>query len=473
MSIIRIYPTKSNTIASGPFAAYNSSQNEVMDLWYGGGLTQNGVDFRNSISRHLIYFDLSELFGRFNRKEVMSGSVSSYTLKMRNSVPRDILLKEDLEFDRIGKNVASSYDLIFFPINKFWDEGRGWDLAEQKYMTYNGDLPRLTGYSNWDYSTLSTSWDEPGVYSNPTASTSVFVSQHFSIGDENISANITPIVQDWLTGGTVNYGIGIAFRRDYELLSASTRQIASFHTQKTNFYFKPFIEVKYDQTIKDDRDNVTNNRVSRLFLYTFSGGQPVNFYSSSTVNILNSANAVVHANLQPIQKSKGVYYVDVFMSGTTVGQSYKDVWSGVTFEAGYDLQDITQTFTIQKNYFTSQTPKINEYNIDVYGIPEGGILYNDQLIRVFCDIRTNYSIKSPKTIYNLQYKIMLNEQEEVVPWTEVNQVYIDNEKNNYFDLDTSWLLHNQMYKIFFRVDEYGTSRIMEKTIKFKVLRPFS
>ena len=276
MSIVRIYPSKSNTIASGPFGLYNSSQNEVMDLWYGGGVEQNGFDFKNSISRHIVYFDMSEIFGKFSRKEIMSGSVSSYTLKMRNSVPRDILLKEDLEFDRIGKNVASSYDLIFFPINKFWDEGKGWDLSEQKYLTHNGDSPRLTGYSNWDFATSTTSWDEPGIFSNPSASTSV-VTQHFSIGDEDINANITPIVNSWLTGAT-NYGIGIAFRRDYELISSSTRQIASFHTQNTNFYFKPFIEVNYNQTIKDDRDNVTNNRVSRLFLYTFSGGQSVNFY---------------------------------------------------------------------------------------------------------------------------------------------------------------------------------------------------
>ena len=471
MSIVRIYPSKSNTIASGPFGLYNSSQNEVMDLWYGGGVEQGGTDFKNSISRHIVYFDMSEIFGKFSRKEIMSGSVSSYTLKMRNSVPRDFILKEDLEFDRIGKNVASSYDLIFFPINKFWDEGRGWDLSEQKYLTHSSGIPRLTGYSNWDFATSSTSWDEPGVFTNPSASTTV-VTQHFSIGDEDINVNITPIVNDWLTGGT-NYGIGIAFRRDYELNSSTTRQIASFHTQKTNFYFKPFIEVKYDQTIKDDRDNVVNNRVSRLFLYTFSGGQSVNFYSSSTVTILNSSNNVVHSNLQPTQMSKGVYYVDVFMSGASAGQIYKDVWNNVTFDPAYDLQNIEQTFTIQKNYFTSQKPKINEYNIDVYGIPEGGILYNDQLIRVFCDIRTNYSIKSPKNLYNLKYKIVLNEQEEIITWTDVNQVFINNEKNNYFDLDTSWLLHNQMYKILFKIDEYGTSRILEKTIKFKVLRPFN
>ena len=61
MSVYRIYPSKSNTIASGSaFEFINSSQNPVSDIFYGGGFEENGVYRENNISRLLLYFDLNE-----------------------------------------------------------------------------------------------------------------------------------------------------------------------------------------------------------------------------------------------------------------------------------------------------------------------------------------------------------------------------------------------------------------------------
>ena len=59
MSIFRIYPEKSNTIASGIFSALNSGQNAVSELWYGGGGQSIAPQKRNSMSRLLLYFNLS------------------------------------------------------------------------------------------------------------------------------------------------------------------------------------------------------------------------------------------------------------------------------------------------------------------------------------------------------------------------------------------------------------------------------
>lgn len=66
----------------------------------------------------------------------------------------------------------------------------------------------------------------------------------------------------------------------------------------------------------------------------------------------------------------------------------------------------------------------------------------------------------------------MNNQIEVVPWTSVNQIILNNCQSNYFLLDTSWLLHNQTYEILFKIEEMGTSRIMPEKIGFKVLRDF-
>ena len=66
----------------------------------------------------------------------------------------------------------------------------------------------------------------------------------------------------------------------------------------------------------------------------------------------------------------------------------------------------------------------------------------------------------------------MNEQEEVIPWTEINQAVINKKKLNFFTLDTSWLLHNQTYQIQFQIEEWGTTRMYPKTLDFQVLRPF-
>jgi len=581
MGVFRVYPRKSNTIASGVYQIYNSGQNAVTDLWYGGGGTDTALARRNSVSRFIVDFDLTELIQKLSEKEINGDLVSSYRLKMTNAIPGDKILEPEYEFDKLDKRVAASFDLITFPVNKEWDEGRGYDMFQENYLVKQRGNPIITGYSNWNFAKQTVAWDVPGVYFDPTGSTfsgsvvqsgitfetasintglnsatnfgfitsaattaattaisattignDVFVSynplsgvvstedwynsiiatsfsgfgitasgfsattfigtgtdafylsantavdninfystQHFDIGNENIDMDITDIVNDWLSGGSENYGLGVAYRRDYELMSTDTRYVASFYTEKTNSSFKPYIEVVYDQSFQDDRLQVSNNRVSRLFLYTFSGNDAVNYSSASTVDIRTMNGVNVYTGLTPTQLEKGVYYVDVNMSGATRGEQYKDVWKGVTFVPGVDQQDIEQVFTIRDNYYTSNVPEVNDYSITTYGIGNNSILSLNETHKVFVDLRVNYSSRNqPKTAYDLKYRIVMNSQEEVVPWTSVNQAVINRCKTNYMTLETGWLLHNQSYQIQFRVDEFGTKRVLPETVNFKVLR---
>jgi hypothetical protein len=474
MGIFRIYPSKSNTIASGYYKRYNSGQNAVTELWYGGGGGDSSLEKRNSISRFIVYFDLEDLQNKFLAKDINENNVVSYKLKMTNTAPRDKVLEREFEFDVLEKQIAASYDLICFPINKDWDEGRGYDMVKDFYVAKQIGNPYLTGYSNWDSATLMNSWDEPGIYNNPTASTAVtyYATQHFDIGNENIEMDITPIVNNWLSGGSSNFGVAVAFRRDYELLSTDTRYVASFFTEKTNTAFKPYLEVKYNQSYVDDRLSVSNNRPCKLFLYTFSGNNSANFFSSSTVTIKNSSNVDVYTGLTPVQVERGVYYVEVWMSGASKGQQFKDIWNGVTFNPGYDQQDITQTFVVQDNYYLSNAPQVNHYSIVTYGLENGGTVWNNESIRVYCDLRVNFSTNVPKTPYDLQYRLIMNNQIECIPWTSINQAVMNKCQSNYFVLETSWLLENQTYEIQFKINELGTSRIAPEKIKFKVARPF-
>ena len=66
----------------------------------------------------------------------------------------------------------------------------------------------------------------------------------------------------------------------------------------------------------------------------------------------------------------------------------------------------------------------------------------------------------------------MNNQQEVIPWTSMNQAVINKINSTYFVLDTNWLLHNQTYKIQFKINELGTSRLLPDNVTFKVMRAF-
>lgn len=469
MSVFRILPTKSNTIASGLYQNYNSGQNSATDLFFGGGETQS---IRNSVSRHLLYFDLADLQDKFSSGEIMSGAVSSYKLKMKNSIPSDVALMTDFQFDRLEKQIATSFDLVAFPVNKYWDQGRGYDLIKEDYIVRQKGNPLITGFSNWNYATSTTSWDDPGVFTNPTtAVTFTLPTQHFDVGNEDMEIDITEILNHWIVSGNTNYGLGVAYRNDYEQVSGTTRYVSAFLTTKTNSSFKPFIEVTYDQAIRDDRNQVSNNRTSRLFLYTFSGNNAADFYSASTVTVKNSSNVAIASGIVPTKLSRGVYYFDILMSGATRGQKYTDVWSGVTFVPGVDRQDFTQSFMITDNYY-NQPVTINHYTLNTYGIENGSIINGDQKIRTFVIVRVDYSQKGPQPYFTLNYKMTMNNQVEVIPWTPVNMTIRNNCQEMFFDVDTTWLLNNQVYKIEFSIVELGSKRTVPEFIEFKVIKPF-
>jgi hypothetical protein len=469
MSKFRIYPSKANTIASGKaFDTNNSSQNAVADLWFGGGGTDTAVGRRNSISRHLVKFDLTELQGKFQDFEINKSGVASYRLKFKNCIPSDVLLSPENEFDMLDKKIAASFDLIAFPINKDWDEGRGYDLTNSSYVAKQFGNVVLSGVSNWLSATTLTSWDEPGVFINPTASTPYYATQHFALGSEDIDMDVTQIVNDWLSGGSVNNGLAIGYSRPFELMSTDTRYISSFYTNKTNTAFKPYLEVNYNQIIDDDRLRVSNDRQCRLFLYLFNGNQPVNYFSAGTVTIKNSANVDVYTGLTPVQLSKGIYYVDVWMSGATKGQKYKDVWSGITINPGYDQQNIVQTFDIKESQYTAGGRETNDYVITTYGLANNESIKKGETVRLYVDTRINYSTSRPIFDYGLEFMMLMNGSTEVISWTPTHSVVMSGGYKDYVDVDTSWLLENQTYEILFRVCEVGTKRVIQERVRFKV-----
>ena len=466
MSLFKIFPSKSNTIASGfAYENYNAGFNPVTNLWFGGGAESIiSEQTNNTVSRYLMYFDLTELTNKFISGQILSGNVQSYNIVVKNCLPSDKLLNSNNGFG--SQLVATSFDLMVFDIPMHWDEGNGYDLYNNIYAAKTNGSVRVTGYSNWNNATMLSAWTEPGIYNHPVSSATFYTSQHFDVGNEDIKMDITPLVNSWISGGSVNNGVCICYTAPYESMSSDTRYISSFFTEKTHTAYKPYLEVNYNQTIKDERLQFSNQKTNRLFLFTYADNQAINYFSAGTVNIIDATNNII-SSFTPTQMQTGVYYIDVYLPNSIPGEMYSDIWTNVTFKPGFDVQNFTQYFSVKPNYYQNNSRGVNQYSLKTYGIENNTIINYSGITRVYVEATKNFTNNNVYVPYGLQYQLIMNGKDVLIPWTDLSYTSINNYLTYFFDLDTSWLVTNQTYQINFMVNELGTKRVVEENIYFR------
>ena len=296
--VIRTYIDKNNTIIKDTLI--NTGRNPIAELYYGGKTSVT------EYTRHLIYFDIDDLQNRYNNGEFGDLSNVKHTLRMTNSSFFDTDLQAQKLLD--GKQRTSSFDLVLFRVNKFWDEGCGLDYQQTFSYQANDNITFVESASNWLYSTTTTQWDEPGVYSGTPSGITV-TTQHFDKGNENIDMDITNEVNSLITGGTTNYGYGISFDHDIEDIIKSPSQYVGFFTRHTQTYYEPFVETVYNDPIKDDRRNFYRGKVNRLYLYTNVGGEPVNLDNKPSV-IVKDGDGVIFSSITTGQ-TVHVHYLQI------------------------------------------------------------------------------------------------------------------------------------------------------------------
>jgi hypothetical protein len=460
--VTRTYIDKNNTIIFATLV--NTGKNPIAELYYGGKETQSDY------TRHLLYFDVSDLQERFNNGELGDLSKVTHTLRMTNSSFFD----RDLEAQKLldGKQRTSSFDLTLFRVNKFWDEGCGYDY--QRFMGYQpaDNITFVESASNWINATTVDSWDEPGVYSGSPSGITV-TTQHFDKGSENIEMDITDEVNSLITGGTPNNGYGIAFERDLETKEVVPSQYVGFFTKHTQTYYEPFVETTYNSSIRDDRKNFYRGKDNKLYLYTNLGGEPTNLDSIPSVNIYDGSGNLFSAitSVDVVQEDKGVYCVELFVP---VGESdctiFTDVWTGITIN-GVNRPDVTLQFEIKDdteyyNFGDSESLPV-EYAVNLSGIRRDEKIKRGDRRKVLVNARIPYTVNESTTIDGLQYRLWIKEgtsEVNVIDWTDINRAYL----KNYFVLDTSWMIPNEYY-----IDIKLTSNLLVKTytstLKFNIV----
>jgi hypothetical protein len=459
--VIRTYIDKDNTIIKNLLT--NTGRNEIAQLYYGG--QPSLTDY----TRHLFYFDVSDLQTKYNNGDLGDLTSIVHTLKMTNTsaFDEDLIAQKTCE----GYQRACSFDLVLFRVNKDWDEGCGYDYS-RVITQQNDDITYVEGSSNWISATSTVDWDEPGVYSG-TPSAITVTTQHFDKGNEDIEMDITDEVNSLITGGTTNYGYGLAFTRDLETLVKDEAQYIGFFTKETQTYYEPFVETIYDNPIRDDRNRFYKGKTNKLYLYVNVGGQLTNLDNNPSVTIKDEDDNVYSAitTAQTVHVSTGIYSVE--FSIPTSGSDcilYTDTWGDLVIN-GVSRSDVTLDFEVKddETYFdlgTNENSPI-DYYMSVSGIKRDEKIKRGDQRKVFVSARKPFTTNETDVIDGLEYRLYVKEgntEVNVIDWQDVNRTF----NNNYFILDTSWMIPN-VYHIDIKLTASQEVKTYSDTMKFQIV----
>lgn len=435
--IFRTYFDKDTTIIKDQ--TINTGRNPITELYYGGETTGN-----TQYSRYLFYFDVDNLKNKYNEGYLGDLSEITHNLVMYNTGSFDEDLINDKRID--GKIRTSSFDVILFKIDQYWDEGVGYEYDNNVDLIYDKDV--YNGATNWFSATTLSAWTESGVY---TGSTTELKTQHFQIGNENLEMDVTDIVNELITGTTENYGYGVAFKRNYELKTADDLQYVGFFSRDTQTYFEPFIETVNSSVIKDDRTRFYLDKSNKLYLYSKLNDDFTNLDETPSVTIYDDDDAIYLVIPQSgvTRENKGVYSVEftVPSSGYSDCVMFKDEWSNIKIggvsrnpiELYFDVKSDSQYYNIGVSNYTNK-----EYGLSVHGIKRNEKIKRGDIKRIVVSARESYSVDNEEIIDDLFYRLYIREgdtQINVIDWSETNRDY----NNNFFLLDTSWMIPNIYY----------------------------
>jgi hypothetical protein len=454
--LIRTYFDKDNTLIYSDRT--NTGKNPVAELFYGG------ASGNTLYSRHIFYFDETRLKSLVNDGTIIP-SATTHTLKMTNTASFDTRL---LGKTAVGeKRRASSFDLILFQVNDYWDEGIGYDYGKNSYL---GDLPILSvSPSNWVEPTTNANWSPIGNGSAITGNTSsnILAIQHFDNGNENLEMDVTFVVNHILTGATSgstgttvsgvtvsskNNGFAIAYKRDIEILSRDELQYVGFFTKQTDTFFEPYLESSFNNHIRDDRNQFFLDKTNSLYLYTSLGNTPVNLDSNPTVEVSDNYGNLISAFTQSAvtRVSKGVYKIDINIPSSTANTEclmYSDVWKNIVIN-GVSRPDIELYFITKDSnlyYNFGDTPSdTQEYGVSISGIKRDERVKRGDIRKITVNTRKAFTVNQNVILNSIQYRLYVKEGKgeiTVIDWEEVERA----NNTNYFLLDTYSLVPQRYY----------------------------
>ena len=474
--VYKTYISKFNTIISN--SKLNTGINPISELVYG---------HNNIVSRALLYFDHSQVKKLMDDGIMPNMSKMKHVLHITNAGSIDFTQLHQKQTSSINDNTkvrATSFDIIFFLIPKPWDRGKGFDYSRNYlnvdfYSKTVVDPKRLisTDGSNWFQRMNGLPWDEEGIYTNDTLSKEydkfsanedsiIICRQHFDVGNENISIDITDTFNKFLTGELENCGIAMAYSPLLEVSDSEYENYIGFLTDKTNTFFEPFVETRYSDVILDDRSNFVLNKDNKLYLYCTIGDTLQDLDNNPTVTIKNGEDEVI-MELESQKHTRGIYYVDLKLSKADfeVDTMLYDTWSNISYQ-GTKLDDVELDFVLKDtpNFFNignSLSVTNTTFTPSISGIKEKEQIKRGDIRKMIITAKPSYTVNTTQLVDNIDIRLYVRDgtrEIDVIEWDSINKAFSE----NFYILDTNILIP-QRYYVDVRIT-YGMNSIIHHDV---------
>lgn len=475
MTIRRYIASKDTTITNALMenlinraTGSNMGQSDVLEVFsiYG----QSGSNSQE-LSRALVQFPVETILSDRQQSRIPPSGSVQFVLKMSNVKHQFTLPK--------------NYTLVVNALSSSWDEGHGLDMEEYK------DL----GTANWISASSTSGWATEGgdLHSSPE------YSQYLDEGTEDLEVDITSLVEEWIDGTKPNYGLMV------KLSSSLENDTRSYYTKKffargsQFFYKRPWIEARYDATVKDDRGNFynynpfvpTEQSQHTLYFYNRFKGQLYDHPAVGTGSIyvrLYPTSGIPTQDTIPLTLLGGVTVVtgswvstgiysatlgvdtnlttvyDFWFSNPTTISSYIGYGGPLRILSPFEEENFTKdSYVVSVKNLKGKYSTSENARIQIFVRPSN---WNPNSYTSVVTTPTPYIIED---MYYTVYRIADNYP--VVPYGtgSMNHTRLSFDKNgNYFDLDMSLLEPGYSYGIKFKIfdtNEYYENR---EVFKFRV-----
>jgi len=478
MSIVRAYADKDTWITDSAVSA-NFGLSPILEVWN----KYSNEKEKKEYARILIKFDLDELKEEIsvnkNYPDPRDSSTVSAFIRMNNVTH--------------GEEQASDFDIYAFPLSATWVEGRGLD----------NDLKTNTGYTNALYADNINLWTDLGALSGGEAYKGAFDAiydsnsaiQSFVHGEEDLKLDVTEWFKDYLDGLSSNYGFMIRMgdkeeaQTDAEAAAAGVNTSVTgvsyftkkFYGRETNTNRRPYLELTWPETIKDDRKTLYFSRSADLFYYNIVDGvlEDLDGTGKFPGFVTLQADGV---NITPISLtagrfSKGIYKLNIgtatddlgnALTGVNISLSsatnFTDTWSVTSagYESSYTFNFEPKLPSIGNDNFTTSNLIVNlvnqksEYdygsvaNIRVFIKDKTQVLQSTTATKTFID---SFIVK------NGMYEI----REKSTDYVEISEQNLSYDKDgNFFEINTNNLYPNVEYKIVLKLKVRNETIIIDK-----------
>lgn len=325
----------------------------------------------------------------------------------------------------------------------------------------------------------------PGIFTNDKLSKEydkfaageesiVIARQHFDVGNENLNIDITDIFNKFLDGELENYGIGMAFSPMLEASESEYENYIGFLTDKTNTFFEPFVETRYEDMVSDDRSNFVLGKRNRLYLYCTIGDHLEDLSLNPTVTIRNGDGEIIRDStgremtwIMSKRQSKGIYYIDVKLSRSDFEPDTMlyDTWTNIQYQ-GTLLDDVELDFVVKQsaNYFnignSISTTDIT-FSPVISGIKEKEQIKRGDIRKLVIQAKPSYTNNTAQLLDTMDLRLYVKDgtrEIDVIEWDTVNKAFLE----NYYMIDTNILIP-QRYFVDIRI-KYGMNSIIHHDV---------